>query len=110
MHATDFWATDTRKVWGKSWMHATPFISDLRLQPITLDIHPNKYAPKISHNVSHTHSLLFPPPPHSPPLSVPPPLGHLFVIFVLVELASQSSYHLVKPISLTFGFSFQSEV
>jgi len=29
MHATDFWATDARKVWGKSWMHAT-YIPDTR--------------------------------------------------------------------------------
>jgi len=29
IHATDFWATDTRKVWGKSRMHAT-YIPDAR--------------------------------------------------------------------------------
>ena len=29
MHATDFWATDARKVWGKSRMRAT-YIPDAR--------------------------------------------------------------------------------
>jgi len=29
IHATDFWATDTNKVWGKSQIHAT-YIPDAR--------------------------------------------------------------------------------
>jgi len=44
MHATDFWATDARKVWGKSWMHVS-YIPDAR-NPFNLFGH-NLIAPRM---------------------------------------------------------------
>jgi len=61
MHATDFWATDTRKVWGKSQMRAT-YIPDANnpSNPLTSSDDPNKStltSPRVLHTFYPTNSV-----------------------------------------------------